>query len=141
MDEAELKQIFGRNFRELRKRNNLSQKDAAVRAGVEQSYISSIEAGKIGFSPESLAKYAAALDCLPHELLADPDAAMSEALAQRHDEAPSFVDAIAVLEAFRNAGPRRRAVALAVLTGNESHLAAFPELSAQGIEAMSKGSK
>jgi transcriptional regulator with XRE-family HTH domain len=133
--------IFQANLRRLREAKNWSQSVLAEKAEISVGSVKMWETGQRWPRPEHFDSLASALGCSPFDLIADPDTAMASALQRRHDEAPTFVDAISVLEAFRTAGPRRRAVALAVLTGDEAYLAAFPELAAQGIEALSAGPK
>lgn len=64
---------FGERVRELRKAKNLSQRDLAVEVGVNFTYISKIENGKLEFSDfpseKLIRRMAAALDGDEDELL------------------------------------------------------------------------
>jgi transcriptional regulator with XRE-family HTH domain len=65
MEDAELtklaRQTFGRNMRSRRKELGLSQEELGDRAGLEQSYISNVEAGTRNVSIDNIARIARAL--------------------------------------------------------------------------------
>jgi transcriptional regulator with XRE-family HTH domain len=66
MEDAELtrmaRQTFGRNMRDRRKALDLSQEKLGELAGLEQSYISNVEAGTRNVSIDNIARIARALD-------------------------------------------------------------------------------
>jgi transcriptional regulator with XRE-family HTH domain len=65
MEDAELtrmaRQTFGRNMRDRRKALDLSQEKLGELAGLEQSYISNVEAGTRNVSIDNIARIAHAL--------------------------------------------------------------------------------
>jgi transcriptional regulator with XRE-family HTH domain len=65
MEDAELtklaRQAFGRNMRRRRKGLGMSQEELGDRAGLEQSYISNVEAGTRNVSIDNIARIAKAL--------------------------------------------------------------------------------
>jgi transcriptional regulator with XRE-family HTH domain len=56
------RQAFGRAMRQRRKALGLSQEELGDRAGLEQSYISNIEAGLRNVSIDNIARIAKSLD-------------------------------------------------------------------------------
>jgi transcriptional regulator with XRE-family HTH domain len=66
MEDAELtklaRQTFGRNMRRRRKELSMSQEELGDRAGLEQSYISNIEAGTRNVSIDNIARIARGLN-------------------------------------------------------------------------------
>jgi transcriptional regulator with XRE-family HTH domain len=66
MEDAELtrmaRQTFGRNMRDRRKALGLSQEKLGDMAGLEQSYISNVEAGTRNVSIDNIARIAHALN-------------------------------------------------------------------------------
>jgi transcriptional regulator with XRE-family HTH domain len=56
------RQAFGRAMRQKRKALGLSQEELGDRAGLEQSYISNIEAGVRNVSIDNIARIAKSLD-------------------------------------------------------------------------------
>jgi transcriptional regulator with XRE-family HTH domain len=66
MEDAELtrmaRQTFGRNMRDQRKALGLSQEKLGDMAGLEQSYISNVEAGTRNVSIDNIARIAQALN-------------------------------------------------------------------------------
>jgi transcriptional regulator with XRE-family HTH domain len=66
MEDAELtrlaRQTFGRNMRDRRKALGLSQEKLGELAGLEQSYISNVEAGTRNVSIDNIARIAHALN-------------------------------------------------------------------------------
>ncbi|MCG8595357.1 MAG: helix-turn-helix domain-containing protein [Kiloniellales bacterium] len=61
----------GQNLRLLRKQKGLSQEKLGFAAGLDRTYISSIERAKKNLAVRSIAKIAKALDALPARLLAE----------------------------------------------------------------------
>jgi transcriptional regulator with XRE-family HTH domain len=65
MEDAELtklaRQTFGRNMRRRRKDLGMSQEELGDRAGLEQSYISNVEAGTRNVSIDNIARIARSL--------------------------------------------------------------------------------
>jgi len=72
MTEKELHEIFCKNIKEFRIRNNWSQVALAHKAGVSVNFINDIEAGKKWASPVTMIKIADALDVYVYELLKPP---------------------------------------------------------------------
>jgi transcriptional regulator with XRE-family HTH domain len=66
MEDAELirlaRQTFGRNMRSRRKELAMSQEELGDRAGLEQSYISNVEAGTRNVSIDNIARIARGLN-------------------------------------------------------------------------------
>jgi len=69
MTENELRDIFFKNVKHYRIRNNWSQVALAQKAGVSVNFINDIEAGKKWASPVTMIKIADALDVYVYELL------------------------------------------------------------------------
>jgi transcriptional regulator with XRE-family HTH domain len=65
MEDAELtklaRQTFGRNMRRRRKELGMSQEELGDRAGLEQSYVSNVEAGTRNVSIDNIARIARSL--------------------------------------------------------------------------------
>jgi transcriptional regulator with XRE-family HTH domain len=57
-----IKEQFGKKLRALRMAKNMSQEKLALEAGLDRTYIPSIEQGKRNVSIEVIAKLAKALD-------------------------------------------------------------------------------
>jgi transcriptional regulator with XRE-family HTH domain len=57
----QLKMIFGKRVRELRKRKGYSQEELADKAGLHRTYIGSIERGEQNVSIDNIDKIAGAL--------------------------------------------------------------------------------
>lgn len=64
----QLKILFGRKIKELRKRNNYTQAQLAEFVSVDDKHISCIESGKNFPSPDLLSRIATALKVEPKEL-------------------------------------------------------------------------
>jgi transcriptional regulator with XRE-family HTH domain len=60
---------FGRNVREARTRQGLSQEELGFRAGMKRSYLSDLERGQRNPSVRALGRLASALGVAPAELL------------------------------------------------------------------------
>ena len=62
---------FGERLRQLRKEKNLTLRSLAEAAGVDFTYLSKIENGKVGYSPgaDTIRAFAAALEADPLDLL------------------------------------------------------------------------
>lgn len=56
---------LGRNFKAIREKKNISQADFAEKAGLQQSYISSLENGKINVTYTTLISCCNALEITP----------------------------------------------------------------------------
>jgi len=67
----DIKLIFGKRLRKLRKTKGISQETLAFDAGLDRTYISSIERGKRNVSIENIARLAKALEVEIHELFTD----------------------------------------------------------------------
>jgi len=57
----DLQTMFGRNLRAARMAQGLKQADLAEKAGINQQYVSSIEAGQINLTLDTVKRLAAAL--------------------------------------------------------------------------------
>ena len=64
-----LRQVFGRNVRDLRKAKGWSQEELADQAGLHRTYISIIERGLKNVSIDNIETIAKALGASPSELL------------------------------------------------------------------------
>lgn len=69
MTAADIRQTLSVNVRKLRLERKLSQEDLAFEAGVEQSYISSLECGVRNPTVRTIARLASALNVSPDRLL------------------------------------------------------------------------
>lgn len=69
----EVKAAFGRRVKALRRERGLSQMKLAARAGLDSTYITSIEAGRRNVALVNIHKLAAALGVPPEELLKTPE--------------------------------------------------------------------
>jgi transcriptional regulator with XRE-family HTH domain len=61
--------LFGMRVRELRIAASLSQEQLADDAGLDRSYVGSVERGERNISLENICKLASALKCAPSRLL------------------------------------------------------------------------
>ena len=66
---SDLRLVFGRNLKRIREQRGISAKDFASAIGVLPNYLSNMESGKTGFSPDSLWTVAEALGIEPDLLL------------------------------------------------------------------------
>lgn len=78
-----LKQRFGANVREQRKRLNVSQGDLSFRIGADQAYVSRIERGLMNVTLETVEQIAIALGIEIETLLALPARRNPDAEAPR----------------------------------------------------------
>ena len=65
----EIRKIFARNMKARRKAMGLSQEELAHRAGLDRTYIGSLERCKYGVTIDALAKIASELELKPAKLL------------------------------------------------------------------------
>lgn len=63
------RRLVGLNIRLLRQAAGLSQEELALAAGINRTYLSSVERGQRNVSIDNICRIAAALDCHPRELL------------------------------------------------------------------------
>jgi transcriptional regulator with XRE-family HTH domain len=68
----EIRQLLARNLQRLRQARGLSQEELAHQAGVDRSYVSSLERGIYSATLDMLAKIAGALG-VPPQMLLEPD--------------------------------------------------------------------
>ena len=73
MSEKELREIFSKNIKDFRIRNNWSQVALAHNAGVSVNFINDIESGKKWASPATMVKIADVFNIHVYELLKPPD--------------------------------------------------------------------
>ncbi len=78
-----LKQRFGANVREQRKRLNVSQGELSFRIGADQAYVSRIERGQMNVTLETVEQTAIALGIEIETLLALPARRNPDAEAPR----------------------------------------------------------
>lgn len=57
-----IKQKIGQRIKELREKNNISQKDLAYTADIDRSYIASVESGKRNISIVNIEKISLAMN-------------------------------------------------------------------------------
>lgn len=68
----EIREVFGLNLRRYRHAAGLSQEDLAHKAGVDRTYVSSLERGIYGVTIDVLARLAEVLEVEPMDLLRPP---------------------------------------------------------------------
>ena len=68
MTEKELRGIFSENIKRYRHNRNLSQADLAEKLDISVNFLCNIENGKRWISPQTLVKFAAALNVETYEL-------------------------------------------------------------------------
>jgi transcriptional regulator with XRE-family HTH domain len=61
----EIRELFSRNLKLFRHRNNLSQLALSIKAGLAHNFVNDIENGKKWASPNTIAKLAEVLDVEP----------------------------------------------------------------------------
>ena len=66
---TEVQRRFGVRLRELRRKAELSQEDLALEAGLDRTYVSSVERGERNISLQNIAKLAKALGARAARLL------------------------------------------------------------------------
>ena len=67
--ERDVKILFGRRLRELRRRRGWSQETFAHLCGIDRSYVGGVERGERNISLENICRMAEALGVPPSELL------------------------------------------------------------------------
>jgi transcriptional regulator with XRE-family HTH domain len=70
MGNSDVKSLFGKRIRELRKERGWSQEGFADQAGLDRSYIGGVERGERNVSLENICLLAATLGVPPAELFA-----------------------------------------------------------------------
>jgi transcriptional regulator with XRE-family HTH domain len=65
----DVKILFGQHLRQLRRDSGLSQEQLADQAGLDRSYVGSVERGERNISLENICKLASALGTPPYQLL------------------------------------------------------------------------
>jgi transcriptional regulator with XRE-family HTH domain len=80
---AELQKLFGRNVRQLREAQGLTQEEFARKAGINRSYLGGVERGQRTICMDNIAKIANALAVSPDALFkADTSANVDIGAAQ-----------------------------------------------------------
>lgn len=74
MDEPDVKVLFGRRVRELRKSRGWSQEAFALHVGLDRSYIGGVERGERNIGLENICLIAASLGVSPSNLFERWDA-------------------------------------------------------------------
>ena len=69
MTEQELRGILSKNIKRHRQSRNLSQADLAEKLDISVNFLCNIENGNRWVSPQTLVKFASALNIQPYELL------------------------------------------------------------------------
>jgi len=78
MTEQELRGILSRNIKRHRQSRNLSQADLAEKLDISVNFLCNIENGNRWVSPQTLVKFALALNVEPYELLKPAEALPSD---------------------------------------------------------------
>lgn len=68
---SDIKAIFGKRLRELREAKGVSQESLAHEAGLDRTYISSVERGQRNISLENIERLAEALGVKVRDLFGD----------------------------------------------------------------------
>jgi len=68
-----IREVLARNLRRYRAERGLSQEELAHRAGIDRTYISSLERMQYGASIDVVESLAKVLSIAPHELLRPED--------------------------------------------------------------------
>ncbi len=66
------RQAFGARVRELRKARHLSQEDLAHLAGLDRTYVGSVERGERNIAHDNIWRLADTLGVMPSDLLVEP---------------------------------------------------------------------
>lgn len=74
MTELELRDVLGGNIKRYRASRNLSQAELAERLDISINFLSNIENGNKWVSPQTLVKFATALNTEPYELFKPEEA-------------------------------------------------------------------
>jgi transcriptional regulator with XRE-family HTH domain len=69
----DIRKLVGHNVARLRKARGMKQEPFSVVVGITQSYLSQIENGRVNLTLLGLHDLAFALNCLPDELLRQPE--------------------------------------------------------------------
>ena len=85
MNEKELNEIYTKNIKKLREKNNITQSILAEKIGITDKYLSAIETGSKWGSFETLVSIANALQVEPYELLL-PESKMISSNTKRTKE-------------------------------------------------------
>jgi len=74
MTDKELQGILSKNIKQHRQSRNLSQADLAEKLGISVNFLCNIENGNRWISPQTLVKFASALNVEPYELFKPAEA-------------------------------------------------------------------
>lgn len=69
MEDADVREQFGKRLRDLRTAKNWSQESLALEANLDRTYVSSVERGRRNISIVNIFKLAKALNIEPQSLL------------------------------------------------------------------------
>jgi transcriptional regulator with XRE-family HTH domain len=69
--EEAIRESFGENIRHFRERREWSQETLAFRAGLDRTYVNSVENGKRNISLVNIVRLAEALELSPRELFSE----------------------------------------------------------------------
>jgi transcriptional regulator with XRE-family HTH domain len=78
--EAEIRATLSKNIKRFRAKQDLSQLELAINAGLAPNFVNSIENGKKWISPRTLAKLSRVLKMKPHEFFI-PETTIPEEVA------------------------------------------------------------
>jgi transcriptional regulator with XRE-family HTH domain len=114
----DVRKLVGQNFKRLREQRGITQKDAASALGIAATQLYSFEAGKAGFTADSIAKYCSFLGVAPIELfyMEQSDAPVPQGFAERFIEMQVLLaEKIAELRQIKNSFSEDELLQLRVL--------------------------
>ena len=94
MTEQELRGIFGKNIKRYRQSRNLSQANLAEKLDISDNFLCNIENGNRWISPQTLVKFASALNIEPYELFKPEEALQSDVPAILNKSFDEAVEAV-----------------------------------------------
>ena len=132
---------LGEKIRNLRKTAGFSQEDLAERARIANRALQRIETGRANPTLETLDSIAGALGVSVGALFDDgntPRRSVAEALAKPSQARAALAEAARLLSAMALASAPRRALILALVHRDDSHLDALPREIAQAFRVLLK---
>jgi len=94
MTEAEIRSILGSNLKRYRNYRNFSQAELAEKLDISIPFLSDVENGRKWISPNTLAKFASALEIEPYELFKPENALSPEIAASLTNWSTDIVEAV-----------------------------------------------
>jgi len=95
MTEIEIRGIFGSNLKRYRNYRNFSQAELAEKLNISIPFLSDVENGRKWISPNTLVKFASALEIEPYELFKPENALSPEIAAALTNWSTDIVEAVA----------------------------------------------